>query len=47
MSGPVQVRRTGETMVVLAGSGAGTARRAGRFDALATRAVATVRRVLP
>ena len=46
LSGPVEVRRTGETMVVLAGSGADAAQRADRFDALATRAVATVRRVL-
>ncbi len=47
LSGPVQVRRTGETMVVLAGSDAAAGQRAGRFDALAVRAVATVRRVLP
>ena len=47
LSGPVQVRRTGETMVVLAGADAASARRADRFVALARKAVATVRRVLP
>jgi hypothetical protein len=47
LAGPVQVRRTGETMVVLAGTGAAAERRAARYGTLATRAVATVRRVLP
>jgi len=47
LSGPVEVRRTAETMVVLAGSGAAAGRTADRYDALATTAVATVRRVLP
>lgn len=47
LSGPVEVRRTAEVTAVVAGSGAGVAREAQRYRDLATRAVATVRRVLP
>jgi hypothetical protein len=47
LSGPVQVRRTPETMVVLAGTGAPAARRADRYRLLASRAVAAVRKVVP
>lgn len=47
LAGPVQVRRTDETMVVLAGSGAAAQRRAARYDTLAARAVTAVRKVVP
>jgi hypothetical protein len=47
LSGPVEVRRTGEVTAVVAGSNAAAAREADRYRALATEAVATVRRVLP
>ena len=47
LAGPVQVRRTGETMVVLAGTGAAADRKAARYQTLATRAVAAVRKVVP
>lgn len=47
LAGPVQVRRTAETTVVLAGTGATAERRAERYQALAERAVAAVRKVVP
>lgn len=47
LSGPVTVRRTAQTMVLLAGSGDAAVRRAARFDTLAVQAVETVRRVVP
>jgi len=47
LAGPVQVRRTATTMVVLEGTGAEAERRADRFDRLAVHAVAAVRKVVP
>jgi hypothetical protein len=47
LAGPVQVRRSDDAMVVLAGTGPPAQRRAQRYDTLAERAVATVRKVLP
>jgi len=47
LAGPVQVRRTAETMVVLGGSGSAADRKAARYQTLATRAVAAVQEVVP
>ncbi|WGL53802.1 hypothetical protein P5P86_08225 [Nocardioides sp. BP30] len=47
LAGPVQVRRTEDATVVLAGSGVAAQRRAARYGTLADRAVAAVRKVLP
>jgi len=47
LAGPVQVRRAGQTTVVLAGTGPAVEHRAVRYQALAAHAVAAVRKVVP
>lgn len=47
LAGPVQVRRTDDATVVLAGTGAAAQRHAARYGTLAECAVAAVRKVVP